>query len=141
MVSRKINELQLQREQPERQRLCALTPPQRQRRLSWSLLQPHTPPLPCSPCLWPTARPSPCPFLTAPLHLTAPWSQRGTSQGSIGTAGQECSARHPGGPEQSYAWMAGAGDSTTPPAPRLCRVPTNQACSWQPRCAGHARSQ
>lgn len=78
MVSRKINELQLQREQPECQRLCALTLPQWQRR---ALLVPSAashpttamPPLPLA-----TACPSPCPFLTAPAHLTAPWSCRGT---------------------------------------------------------------
>lgn len=65
MVSRKINELQLQREQPECQRLCALTLAQWQRR---ALLLP-------SAASHPTL---PCPFPTAPLHLTVPCSRCGT---------------------------------------------------------------
>lgn len=94
MVSRKINERQLQRERPERRRLPALPPPQRQGRAlpipspaSGPTAAPrrsHRPPrlllLPPlrSPCLRHAAHPSPPSFPAASLHLAAPPSGFGT---------------------------------------------------------------
>lgn len=126
MVSRKINELQLQREQPECQRLCALTLPQWQRR---ALLVPSAASHPTTAVptlLWPQSSPS------QPLPLPHSSSASHSPLGLMW---------HHGGPEWSCAWMADAGDSTALCRPCLCHVPTNQAGSWQPHCAEHAWSQ
>lgn len=131
MVSRKINELQLQREQPECQRLRALTPPQWQRR---ALLVPSaashpTTAMPTLPLAHGLSQPSP--FLTVPLHLSPlepTWDQPGQP-------------RHP--PAQNGAvpgWQVQVTAQRRVPHTSATLLPTRPG-SWQPLCAQHAWGQ
>lgn len=117
MVSRKINELQLQGEQPECQRLCALTLPQWQRR---ALLLPSAASHPTTAMPTLSVAHGPCPFLTAPSHspLEPTWHNVA----------------------QNGACMADAGDSTTLCAPHSATFLPTRPGSWQPCHAEHAWS-